>query len=107
MEKELEARLRSLELRLTTLEGGKKSAEPPKGKSVLSTVGLAYLLQHLNDKITGNPQFGGYDDHLKAIFSVEITPENRLEYAEKARKPGLSLLDDAVKSYGKNAPLKP
>jgi hypothetical protein len=99
MRKSLEDRLSSIESRLISLEAGKNIAKFTRDENVLSLVGLSFLLKHLNEKIMAHPHFDGYDDYLKGIFKTEITPENRLEYADKVMKISFSLLDDALDNY--------
>lgn len=97
----IEQRLDFLEKRVAMLEAQKTTANTAKSDNVLSLVGLAFLLRHIHEKITSSPQAGDYDSYLKGIFKTEITPQNRLEYAEKLRKLSLSLLDDATEALKK------
>lgn len=95
-QKLLEDRLSQLEHRMSLIDAGKKTAQLAETENVLSLVGLSFLLKHLNEKVMAHPQYGDYDDYLKGIFKAEITPQNRLEYAEKVSKLSLDLLDDAI-----------
>ena len=97
----LEERLSLLEHRVSLMEAGKKTVKLAETENVLSLVGLSFLLGHINEKIMSNSKFDGYDIFLEEIFKVKITPQNRLEYAEKVSKLSLSLLDDAIDKFKK------
>ena len=97
----LEDRLSLLEYRVSLMEAGKKPVKPSETENILSTVGLSYMLGHINEKIRSNPNFDSYDIFLEEIFKVKITPQNRLEYAEKVSKLSLDLLDDAIDVFKK------
>ena len=97
----LEERLSLLEHRVSLMEVGKKPAKLSETENIFSTLGLSYMLGHINEKITSNPKFDSYDIFLETIFKIKITPENRLEYAEKISKMSLDLLDDAIDVFKK------
>ena len=97
----LEERLSLLEHRVSLMEAGKKVTKLADTENVLSLVGLSFLLKHINEKIMAHPQSSDYDDYLKGIFKSEITPQNRLEYADKVWKLSLALLDDAADEFKK------
>jgi len=97
----LDDRLSLLEYRVSLMEAGKKSVKPSETENILSTVGLSYMLGHINEKIRSNPDFDSYDIFLEEIFKIKITPQNRLEYAEKVSKLSLDLLDDAIDVFKK------
>jgi len=100
-QKSLEDRLSQLEHRMSLIDAGKKTAQLAETENVLSLVGLSFLLGHINEKIMSNSKFDGYDIFLEEIFKIEITPQNRLEYAGKISKLSLSLLDDAIDKFKK------
>ena len=97
----LENRLSLLEHRVSLMEAGKKPVKPSETENIFSTLGLSYMLGHINEKITSNPKFDSYDIFLETIFKIKITPQNRLEYAEKVSKLSLDLLDDAIDIFKK------
>ncbi len=96
----LEERLALLEHRVALLESSKaKVPESSTSIKPLGALGVAFLLDHLSDRIISHPHFEGYDKYLESIFKCKITKENRVEYAHKARDLGLSIIDDVIKEH--------
>jgi len=97
----IERRLGTLEKRVAVLETQKTTPNKAKGDNVMRLVGFAFLARHMYEKIMSSQQSGEYDSYMEGIFKVEITKENRLEYADKLRKLSLALLDDAEAEFKK------